>query len=676
MNGLSGIMRVTVAGLIALGLGCCLGAQAQVNQEAIDAVASGERTIAWAAWWGFDRSDATRTLQSAIDSGAKKVIVENMGAPWIVDKIQLASNQEIVFADGVIVEAKKGAFKGGGDCLFTASLKEKVTLTGYGATFRMHRADYDGPDYEKAEWRHVLSIRSCRNVCVHGLTLAESGGDGIYLGVAQEGVTNTRVHIKDVVCDRNHRQGISVISAEELFIENCILRDTAGTPPMAGIDFEPNRPTEKLVKCVMRNCVVENNQGDGYEFYLKNLHGDSDDVSIRIENCKSIGDNRAAVRIVTTNGHPDGDVGGLMEFVNCTFERPGSAGIMITEKPASGCRVRFVNCSILRPAADTPAQSPIVLGVRPGDTKPIGGVELVDCVVADPIDRPVMTLHDWAGSVRVADVTGTLILERDGERTVVPITPERLAEWMPTLALKDIPPFDTEGVTFRPHIAGADPARLAAPSARLRKQALLLLYAEKGDEVAFTIRYGQLARYSGRPMPVRIVSPSGEDVKTVTAAFLSDTPATFTAPETGVFAIRCDTGQNTVQVLDASHPMCITSEAEPVHLLRSEGDLFFWVPADTRRFAVKAYGDNAGEGVRAALYDASGKLVEERDKITRPYQFVVKRQPAERGEVWRLRLAKATDIHLEDHYVQLQGIPPLMSWTPEGLLIPGQPIAP
>jgi len=29
--------------------------------------------------------------------------------------------------------------------------------------------------------------------------------------------------IRDVVCDRNYRQGISVISAENLLIERCVL---------------------------------------------------------------------------------------------------------------------------------------------------------------------------------------------------------------------------------------------------------------------------------------------------------------------------------------------------------------------------------------------------------------------------------------------------------------------
>ena len=203
---------------------------AQVNQAAIDDVASGAVKTARASWWGFD-------------SGAEKVVVEDMGSPWIVDQIQLASNQELALEDGAIIEAKRGAFKGTGDSLLTAAGKENVALIGYGATLRMHKADYQGDEYDKGEWRHCLSIRGCTNAKIHGLTLEESGGDGIYLGVWQAGVTNANVHIKDVKSLRHHRQGISVITAENLLIEDTLMADTSGTAPSAGRPVLTSSPT-------------------------------------------------------------------------------------------------------------------------------------------------------------------------------------------------------------------------------------------------------------------------------------------------------------------------------------------------------------------------------------------------------------------------------------------------
>ena len=72
-------------------------AQAGPNPKAVAEVASGKRSEAHASWWGFDPEDATAALQSAINSGARKVIVDDMGAPWVTDKLTLAGNQEIVF---------------------------------------------------------------------------------------------------------------------------------------------------------------------------------------------------------------------------------------------------------------------------------------------------------------------------------------------------------------------------------------------------------------------------------------------------------------------------------------------------------------------------------------------------------------------------------------------------
>ena len=90
----------------------------QVNQQAIDDVRGGRCRVARAAWWGFQPEESTKALQAAINSGAEKVIVEKMQSPWIVDRIKLAGNQELVFEKGVVVLAKKGAFHGPGDSLF------------------------------------------------------------------------------------------------------------------------------------------------------------------------------------------------------------------------------------------------------------------------------------------------------------------------------------------------------------------------------------------------------------------------------------------------------------------------------------------------------------------------------------------------------------------------------
>lgn len=248
---------------------------------------AGQRSLASAAWWGFDERDSTASLQAAIRSGARKLVVPNLGKPWIVTPLFLESDQEIVFEEGVVLMAREGAFLGKGDSLLTARDKENLTLRGPGASLVMRKQDYQTPPYEKAEWRNCLSLRGCRSIRVEGLRLAASGGDGIYIGRG----SGVRIHcqditIKDVICEDHHRQGISVITAQNLLIEGCTLRGTQGTAPQAGIDFEPNQPDEPLANCVVRDCVIEHNAGYGILLYLGSLRAESDPISIAVDHCQ------------------------------------------------------------------------------------------------------------------------------------------------------------------------------------------------------------------------------------------------------------------------------------------------------------------------------------------------------------------------------------------------------
>jgi len=300
-------------------------------------------------------------------------------------------------------------FKGKGDSLFTAVNAHDIAIRGYGATLRMRKKDYQSEAYEKAEWRMTLDFAGCRNVYVEGVRLESSGGDGIYLGCTEELPYCADVVIRDVVCDDHHRQGISVIGAENLLIENCVLSDTGGTAPRAGIDFEPNHAREKLVNCVMRHCTIAGNEGPGFLAYLKNLSQDSDPVSIRVENClvTSGNDTGVVVGAVGDNG-PQGSI----EFVNCTIEGSRKGGARIYDKSADHVRVRFVNCKWNEPhqetaAADAAGGTLLIHLRRPEITRRQGGVEFVDCRVWDSLDRPAL-LVDHQPETETVDVTGTL----------------------------------------------------------------------------------------------------------------------------------------------------------------------------------------------------------------------------------------------------------------------------
>jgi len=380
-------------------------AMTKANPVLVRQVDAGQREVANAAWWGFDAADATECLQAAVRSGVKKLIVPNLGKPWIVaTTIHLVSDQEIHFEPGVEVVASKGKFLGRGEPLLLAADKQNITLRGEGATFRMHKEDYTKPPYAKGEWRHALSLVGCTNVKVFGLMLRDSGGDGLYIGPTNNQNYCRDIHIKGVACENNYRQGISVISATDLVIEDCRLVNTGGTPPGAGIDLEPDAPEERLVNCVIRNCVAENNAGGGFFVYLKPLSSQSLDVSVRFENCvvRGSGAFGLGVGAVKTDGP-----GGTVEFANTTVEGTDGPGAYVYDKSAERMRVRFVRCTWKNVARKE--GHPLELALRrPQLTTTYGGIDLDDCTIVDDRDRPLLVAEAKGSSFGVSDIQGAI----------------------------------------------------------------------------------------------------------------------------------------------------------------------------------------------------------------------------------------------------------------------------
>ena len=89
------------------------------------------------------------------------------------------------------------------------------------------------------------------------------------------------VVVRGCVFDRNYRQGISVISAENLLIEDTVMSNTQGTDPQAGIDFEPNEPWECLKNVVLRRCKSLDNWGMAFDILTIKYDKTSEPLDIR-----------------------------------------------------------------------------------------------------------------------------------------------------------------------------------------------------------------------------------------------------------------------------------------------------------------------------------------------------------------------------------------------------------
>lgn len=392
------------------------------NVEAIADVESGKRIDANATWWGFDPEDATEGLQAAIDSGARRLIVPNMRTDWNVRPIRLVSNQEIIFERGTVVSAKRGEYRGKGDSLFTAQDVENLTIRGYGATFKMWKQDYITGlvleqfdwhrwygQYPKAEWRMTLSIRGSRNVSVCGLTLKDSGGDGIYVDGGKEHRYSKDVLLRDIVCENHYRQGISIISVENLTVDNCIFNNTWGTPPSSGVDIEPDLPDQRIKNVQFSGCQFIDNAGDGIEIFLAHTTDETEDVTIRFNDCYISSEHGSGIRVSKIG---DKGPGGHIEFNNCRVENTVSFGIKVQEKSVNGARVTFTDCSVINTATDREfggEWSPISLSLPQTDiVQSMGGIDFIDCFVEDNYDRAAVDFTQKESDLPLQDVSGMI----------------------------------------------------------------------------------------------------------------------------------------------------------------------------------------------------------------------------------------------------------------------------
>lgn len=410
---------MTVWGLLLSVHGAAMAAEADwASAEKVAEVEAGERTEADASWWGFDEEDSTSYLQAAIDSGVEKLVIPKMDSPWIVEPVELTQdNQTLVFEQGTVVNAKEGSFRGGGDCLFEARNRQNLALIGYGAVFEMRKEDYWEAPYEEAEWRHALAIRGSSNVTVAGLTLRRSGGDGIYLGVTGANNVNEDVVIREVVCDENHRQGMSVISARNLLVENSMFNRTVGTAPQAGIDLEPNNADEELTNVLIRNCMFEDNERLGMHMWLGNMDEHSEPVSVVWENNYVRGGD-----IGIHCGNARG-VQGTIKYRGNIVEDTAYAGIFLREKGYDTAELTVEDLVLHDVATKDPEDygwpsAPIVLhGSRAEQFPRQGGIELKRIVVRQTreLDRPVFQTTARQGFEEWRDVTGSIFVNVPGE---------------------------------------------------------------------------------------------------------------------------------------------------------------------------------------------------------------------------------------------------------------------
>ena len=117
-----------------------------------------------------------------------------------------------------------------------------------------------------------IKIHTCKNVDLENINISNCWGDGVVVAYS------SNVTMKNVICESNRRQGMSVISSSHLDIINSTFKNTNGTEPQSGVDLEPDDNSLANEFINFMNCIFDNNSGSG-------LLGVGNTRNVTVNNC-------------------------------------------------------------------------------------------------------------------------------------------------------------------------------------------------------------------------------------------------------------------------------------------------------------------------------------------------------------------------------------------------------
>jgi hypothetical protein len=374
-----------------------------------------------ASSFGYDTTNATGAFQAAISSNYDTVIIDWQSADWKVSSNHFwdISNKTILFEPGVVLRAIPGQFPEPGQCLFRLSRCQNITIIGYGATFIMNKAEYVA--LGDSEYRHTLSINNCTDIRIYGLTLRDSGGDGIYVGGAkgsgEERPYCENILIEDVRSINHYRQGMSITSVENMTVRHCLFTRTNGTLPEAGVDVEPYETYQRIVNLNFDHCIFTKNNWVGLCLALSFLDSTSLPVSIRVSDCFFSQNSRpghpyspAELFVSADKTHP---VQGDVVFDRCTIDS-SQWTLLYTRKTAAAYALTFRDCVFKDVSLNQDQQynEPIFMEV-PDYTNPcaaLGGIHFDNVLLTYPTPFHFMRVYGWETLEGVHDITGRLTI--------------------------------------------------------------------------------------------------------------------------------------------------------------------------------------------------------------------------------------------------------------------------
>ncbi len=364
--------------------------------------------------YGFNTNDNKKSVYEAIRNN-DTIIIDKQDSEWLVSPLKFRNleNKTIIFEKDVVFRAKPNAYVTTSDCLLKFISCKNINIIGNGALLTMNKEEYvDG------EWRMGLSFMGCSNVEVTDLTIANSGGDGIYIDGYKALRYSENIRINNVVSTNNKRQGISIISAKDVWVKNSVFTKTKGTLPEAGLDIEPDKDTDVVINVNFEHCSFTNNYHSGIVLGLDNLTDKSEPVSINFIDCYLSMNhdisNRYPKAEIIVSSRSNNPVKGKVTFNNIVVD--GSKwGLIYSRKPSGAYHTSFKNLSAINICQQKDDMSVVYLEVPDyfKSSGPIGGFSFENTYVKFDSKSAFFTIRGSSlGTLNgVKDITGHIMLE-------------------------------------------------------------------------------------------------------------------------------------------------------------------------------------------------------------------------------------------------------------------------
>jgi len=291
-----------------------------------------------------DGSNETLKLQAAIDhaaaTGRPLSIPKQSGSAYVLGAatstycLNLPSNLTVYIDPGVVIRAASGI--GVSVRLIQAISASNIYIEGYGATIEGIKSEY-----VSGEDRHGIRLQDTTNFTLKGITVKDTGGDGVYVGSVCENVL-----LEDVICDNNRRNNITIIGGKRVTLRRCRMTNADGTSPEAGLDIEPNSNSDFMEDILVENCYSAGNDGGGYVIAPNTLPGAAA-KSIKVSVIDCVDDGSAVGFTVNKVFRNSFALSGQIVFERCLARNTAQSGFSIRNYDSSSVPVHLIDCTVV-----------------------------------------------------------------------------------------------------------------------------------------------------------------------------------------------------------------------------------------------------------------------------------------------------------------------------------------